>query len=142
MVNSPLAMTTKTQSNKGNKADPVSRDGGVMIREEKESYFSVNYSEGNFSQLRKHYVFSRPVSGQLLMEGMPRSATGVGEGQKEIKSESKEVKSERSINNDPGGWILPLIPPFLLSSPANTKWILKNTAFRNHTKSFSTRTWI
>lgn len=76
-------MTTKTQNNKGNKADPVSRDGGVMIREEKESYFSVNYSEGNFSQLQKHYVFSRPVSGRPLMEGTPRSATGVGEGQKE-----------------------------------------------------------
>lgn len=74
-----------------------------MICEEQQNYFSANCPEGNFSLLRKHYVFSRPVSGGPLMDSTdstPCAALCVcmcvracaGKGQKDIESERKEVK--------------------------------------------------
>lgn len=60
-----------------------------MICEEQQNYFAANCPEGNLSLLRKHYVFSRPVSSGPLMDSTPCSGlcecVCVGKRQKEGK---------------------------------------------------------
>ncbi len=72
-VKSPLTITAKTQNNTWNQSNPVSRDGDVMICEEQENCFSVNYPKGSFLLPQKHYVFSRLVSCGPLMDSTPCS---------------------------------------------------------------------